>query len=592
MVCNQLIRRADKLVWVGSGEGDNHNVLILNLRCAPPKWVFPLLLLKGLFALQLSHGGQAPVVLGHAPHDGSLLQLDSAALLSVSMNTNTGAVLQQVSADDGKTWDPVAGGEAAWATKVTQDLAGQLHAVWLVPRGSGSRPAVDRFIDIWYAKTAGSDHQWARAHRIWAGYVGAIEGRLTQLRSGRIILPFARWLPEEKRGAPHGCNASTVIYTDDGGATWQESAARLMSLCPENYNGDPVGAVEPVVIELKDGRVWMLLRTQAGVLYESFSEDGVEWSPAQPTGFISSTGPAELARLSDGRIVLFWNMAEMPTRHKGKGVYGGRDALHAAISSDEGKTWRGFREVYLDPTRHQSPPKRGDRGTAYPQFKYMDGALMRVVSGQGATLRVMIAIDPNWLEETSRADDFTAGLKNWCVFKPFGEAESWWRDRAQGCALVPHPMQPGGQLLHLRKPDELDADGAIWNFPASRAGVVEISFQINSGFKGATFALCDRFVNPTDERGDLAAVAIALDADGLLNQQRKVSPGKFHKLQIRWDDKNARANLYLDGENAGWVKVRGKNPFGLCYLWLRSTATTTDVAGFYVESVKAETHKP
>ena len=538
-------------------------------------------------------GAEPPVNLGPAAHDSSLLQLDPATLISVYLNTNDTRVSHQVSTDGGRSWQPAVPGEVRWAAKVMRDRDGQLQAAWMIVRGNGRKPAVDKFIDIWHAKTTGKDLKWGPAHCVWQGYVGAICGRFTQLPSGRIILPFARWLPEEPRGPPFGCNASSVLYSDDGGQTWAQSPARLISPCPKDYNGDSVGAVEPVVLELKDGRVWMLMRTQTGFLYESFSKDGVNWSPAQPSRFHSSTGPCELGRLADGRIVLFWNNCELPPRVNGDGVYGGRDALHAAISRDDGKTWKGFREVYLDPTRNQSPPRRGDRGTAYPQLQRLEGDRMFVAAGQGTKLRVMLAVDPNWIEASKRADDFADGLTNWSVFKPFGPAQGWWRDRVQGCALMAHPTKPGKKVLHLGKPDEKDADGAMWNFPAGRAGTVVISFQVNPGYQGAVFALCDRFFDPTDEQGDRGAVcSVALNSDYRLNEHTKLAPDRWHRLEITWNAEKHVAALKLDGTDAGALALKGEIRNGCCYLRLRSAAKGIDTAGFVVESVQAEVETP
>ena len=73
----------------------------------------------------------------------------------------------------------------------------------------------------------------------------------------------------------------------------------------------------------------------------------------------------------------------MPPRADGAGVYGGRDALHIAVSEDEGKTWRGFREIYLDHRRNDNPAKNGDRGTAYPLAAYTNDGRIVVLAGQG-----------------------------------------------------------------------------------------------------------------------------------------------------------------------------------------------------------------
>ena len=88
--------------------------------------------------------------------------------------------------------------------------------------------------------------------------------------------------------------------------------------------------------------------------------------PAAASRFNTSTGPPNILRHSNGWLVVSWNNCEMPPRHEGQGVYGGRDALHIAVSDDEGQTWRGFREIYLDHRRNENPASSGDRGTAYP----------------------------------------------------------------------------------------------------------------------------------------------------------------------------------------------------------------------------------
>ena len=87
----------------------------------------------------------------------------------------------------------------------------------------------------------------------------------------------------------------------------------------------------------------------------------------------------------------------MPPRVDGEGVYGGRDEIHAAISDDEGLTWRGFRTFYRDPFRNETPPKDGDRGTAYPQGTCTPDGRIVVLTGQGRGKRNAIEIDPNWL---------------------------------------------------------------------------------------------------------------------------------------------------------------------------------------------------
>ena len=86
-----------------------------------------------------------------------------------------------------------------------------------------------------------------------------------------------------------------------------------------------------------------------------------------PTDSIQFLGfSRNLVRLPHGEIVLFWNNCLEPLPREGAWIYAGRDALHAALSPDEGKTWPGSREVCLDPLRNQSRlAGMGDRGAAY-----------------------------------------------------------------------------------------------------------------------------------------------------------------------------------------------------------------------------------
>ena len=39
--------------------------------------------------------------------------------------------------------------------------------------------------------------------------------------------------------------------------------------------GDHAGAIEPVVVERKDGTIWMLIRTTRGQFWQSTSSDGL-----------------------------------------------------------------------------------------------------------------------------------------------------------------------------------------------------------------------------------------------------------------------------------------------------------------------------
>jgi hypothetical protein len=499
------------------------------------------------------------------------------------------AIFRTRSTDHGKTWSApevvtqlVLG---PWGGPIPLlDQEGELHFV--IPKGresNGRKPGIDRFIDLWHVGSSEGRTKWSEPKLVYEGYCGSLQG-IYQTKSGRILVPFADWLPGVPLTPPSGPEVVICMYSDDGGNSWKRSPAKLTSPVHEAFNGANYGACEPSLIQLKDGRVWMLLRTQTGFLYESFSEDnGTTWSEAKPSRFHSSNSPAYQVRLDDGRLVVFWNNCDHCPRVGKDGVYSGRDALHAAISDDEGKTWRGFREVYRDPTRNASPPKSGDRGTAYPHATVTKDNKILLVSGQGAELRRRFLIDPEWLLETSQSEGFT-NLDAWHYYKGFGQPKGWWRDRVPGPQLIKHPYKPDANVLHVRRPDERAADGAVWNFPAAKNGELTLRIRAEKDFGGATICLADFMLDPCDDTAAARSnFSINIDASGRFSETGSLTPGQWHTLKLSWDGKKCEATL--DDKPAGEIAMIKAAPDGVSYLRLRSIATAVDTAGFLIESV-------
>jgi sialidase-1 len=163
----------------------------------------------------------------------------------------------------------------------------------------------------------------------YTGYTGINNNRLIQLKSGRLLLAaYDGWV----RGT---VILSFAIYSDDDGKTWQKSTdVDVRAIAPENK----YGADEPAVVELKDGRVMMLIRTDLGFIGKAYSTDrGATWSKPVPVpGIVSPNSPASIARLPQtGDLLLVWNNNKSA-----------RNPLNTAISKDDGETWENIR--YLD----------------------------------------------------------------------------------------------------------------------------------------------------------------------------------------------------------------------------------------------------
>jgi hypothetical protein len=164
------------------------------------------------------------------------------------------------------------------------------------------------------------------------GYYVVNNDRMVQVSSGRLVVPAAR---HALKGEPLRSQGRALCFlSDDAGATWRLSTTILE---PPDTTGNP-GLQEPAVVELKDGRLLMLLRTGGGCQYRSYSEDGGEtWSAVEPTEILSPVSPASIERIpGTGELLLIWN------DHSGDYAQLGdkRSPMAMAFSADDGQTWQ------------------------------------------------------------------------------------------------------------------------------------------------------------------------------------------------------------------------------------------------------------
>jgi len=173
------------------------------------------------------------------------------------------------------------------------------------------------------------------------GYYVLNNDRVVQLKGGRLVAPVARHTEPGGKFSGHG--VVSCFLSDDKGSTWRQSRSQLTGKTPKGH----VVLQEPGVVELKDGRLLMFMRTNAGCQYRSFSKDGGEsWSPAEPSNIISPVSPASIERIpTTGELLLVWN----DHRDVEPACRGKRTPFTAAISRDEGETWEKVRTLEDDP---------------------------------------------------------------------------------------------------------------------------------------------------------------------------------------------------------------------------------------------------
>ncbi|QDV51174.1 sialidase family protein [Gimesia fumaroli] len=156
-----------------------------------------------------------------------------------------------------------------------------------------------------------------------------------RLSTGRVIVPAHGPFAEKYIGgtAYKGGNLhSFVFYSDDGFRTWKRSV--------DSMTAKGRGCHEPAIVELKDGRLLCFLRNTNQRLYQSISEDGgVHWSTPEPSELPAPEAPPLVKRIpKTGDLLLIWNNVASPSNWP-------RTPLTTAISQDEGKTWKYFKDI-------------------------------------------------------------------------------------------------------------------------------------------------------------------------------------------------------------------------------------------------------
>ena len=165
------------------------------------------------------------------------------------------------------------------------------------------------------------------------GYYVLNNDRVIQLASGRLVMPLCQ---HAKQGDTRSDYMGTLLcyLSDDDGLTWHRGKQEWKVF---NDNGQRITVQEPGVVELKDGRVMMFIRSSCGSQMVSYSSDGGEtWTKSQPSDMLSPLAPASIKRLPQtGDLLLVWNNhRNIPPFLAGK-----RAPLSMAVSKDDGKTW-------------------------------------------------------------------------------------------------------------------------------------------------------------------------------------------------------------------------------------------------------------
>jgi len=453
--------------------------------------------------------------------------------------------------------------------------------------------------------------------------VGGIDGKwITELvdSNGAIMLKPVVYIKNGSRAivgfhtrSRNGCG---TYYSDDNGLSWSTSnQVNVPHHIPNGFHKGQRwnhGAVEPSIVELSDGRLWMLIRTAQDNHYESYSNDGGEfWSDPVPSRFYGTITMPTLQRLKNGSILLLWcNTTPLPElEHDGgywEDVFTNRDAIHAAISEDDGITWHGFREIYLNPLRNDSLMatrfgKLGslDRSVHQSEVVELEDEKLIVSLGQHPMFRALIKMDINWLYEKERYDDFSDGLINWSFHKYInGIKDHCAYNRKPGAFLINHPDKTSGKVMHIRADKDTSLlyqnSGALFNFPAGMNGEISTRIKFNVGFDGLLISLHDRWFNSTDTVAQYFAMYnMEIPENLTIKNKYKINSDTWHDIKFIWSDDNNRegmvCNLFIDNNKMDFHLLPNSSTLnGISYIHFLLPIKNNSNEGILIESIETK----
>lgn len=224
----------------------------------------------------------------------------------------------RTSDDDGQSWSDARlmilprAGTRAMSASIWIDPNGRLWLFW-----GQSVGLQDGRFGVWTVvcdDPDAVDPQWSAPRRIGDGIM---LNKPTVLASGDWLLTSSVWKAD---------NSIKVYASIDQGRTFM---LRGTANVPDPATRGPD---EPMIVERKDGSLWMMVRVQG--MAETVSRDaGKTWSPVERSSIRHNTSRFFLRRLQSGALLL---VKHGPLHERTR-----REKLLAFISDDDGQTWQG-----------------------------------------------------------------------------------------------------------------------------------------------------------------------------------------------------------------------------------------------------------
>lgn len=191
----------------------------------------------------------------------------------------------------------------------------------------------------WYTQSCDNGHTWCERRPLPPGCLGPIKDKPV-LVGDRLLCPSST-----ERG---GWQLHFETYALD--AQRSLALSPVVRVTPDCEPG--LACIQPTILQLHDGTLQLLARTQNGCLATSRSHDGgTTWSTVTPSALPNNNSGVDAVTLRDGRHLLVYN----PVAGTGPQSSGPRTPLTVALS-DDGTTWHDIATLEDDNLGEYSYP--------------------------------------------------------------------------------------------------------------------------------------------------------------------------------------------------------------------------------------------
>ncbi|MBR1448971.1 MAG: family 78 glycoside hydrolase catalytic domain [Prevotella sp.] len=214
----------------------------------------------------------------------------------------------------------------------------------------------------WLTKSKDGGRTWGKPERLPEGFLGPIKNK-PLLLGDRLLCGSST--------EGHGWRFHVEIYNLKT-KEWKYIGPIESTLAPPTLTPDtltPIDCIQPSFLQLKDGRLQVLMRSRNGFLATSTSSDqGETWTPVTLTDIPNNQSGTDALTLRDGRHVLIYNNFQTIAGTK----KGPRSPLSIAVSEDDGRSWQHVLTLEDSPVGEFSYPAiiQGRDGTLHCTYTW------------------------------------------------------------------------------------------------------------------------------------------------------------------------------------------------------------------------------